>query len=264
MQTMTPYEPLSKSKTDLFASLRSSKMRKRHALFCAEGRKCVADTKAFFRAEAIVGLPQTLRDCGFAPAPGIYSASSEQLHRISSLSTEPDIIAVYHTPHPAEPEIGSGLVLMLDGVQDPGNLGTIIRLAAWFGVKSIIMSADCADPYTPKTVQASMGAIGTVGLSRADLPGCIRRHPEKRVYGMALEGKSIYEAELAEDSFIVMGNEGKGISDTLRKELTDTLLIPPYPAARLGAPDCPDSLNVAMATGITLAQFRAPKTNANG
>lgn len=253
-----PYELLSKSKTDIFASLRSAKMRKRHALFMAEGRKCVADMRARFEAVAVVGSTEALRDAGFAPAPGIFAATPEQLRRISSLSTEPDLLAVYRMPAPTQPQIGRGLVLMLDGVQDPGNLGTIMRLAAWFGVEALILSADCADAFNPKTVQASMGALGAVPTWRADLCSTIAAHADKRVYGLLLEGTPIYEKRLCANAFVVMGNEGNGISPAVRAQLTDALLIPPYPASRLGAPDCPESLNVAMATAITLAQFRAP------
>jgi TrmH family RNA methyltransferase len=147
------------------------------------------------------------------------------------------------------------LTIALDGVQNPGNLGTIIRLADWFGVEDIICSRDTADCFNPKVIQATMGAILRVRVHYTDnLPALLTdAHREGlNIYGTLLDGGNIYDERLDASGIIVMGNEGRGITEETRKALTHRLLIPPYPA------DAPtsESLNVAMATGIILAEFR--------
>jgi TrmH family RNA methyltransferase len=143
----------------------------------------------------------------------------------------------------------------LDGVQNPGNLGTIIRLADWFGVEEIICSRECADCYNPKVVQATMGAILRVRIHYVDNLSKLlheARDMGMNIYGTLLDGNNIYHEKLDNKGIIVMGNEGRGVSDECRNMLTHKLLIPPFPA------DCPtsESLNVAMATGIILSEFR--------
>ena len=144
--------------------------------------------------------------------------------------------------------------LALDGVQNPGNLGTIIRLADWFGVEDIFCSEDTADCFNPKVVQATMGAILRVRVHYLPLAEFLRRTAESgvAVYGTMLDGDNIYDAELGAEGVIVMGNEGKGVSDECAATFTHKLLIPTYPAERQGS----EALNVAMATGIVCAEFR--------
>ena len=145
------------------------------------------------------------------------------------------------------------LNLALDGVQDPGNLGTIIRIADWFGIEHIYCSQDTADVYNPKVVQATMGSIARVKVEYGDLNALIGSLPaDVPVYGTLLDGDNIYEEKLENRGFIIMGNEGKGITKEMAQKVNHRLLIPNYPVGRATA----DSLNVAIATAITCAEFR--------
>lgn len=245
---------LSKTKTGIYASLGSKKMRERHGLFVVEGRKGVEDTLGRFEAECVITLSGTPAPAGLSASVACYEVSERELRRLSSLSTPSDLMAVYRIPQDggfSEPEEGS-LSLLLDGVQDPGNLGTIIRTAHWFGIKRIYASRDTADLYNPKTVQSTMGSLGRVEVIYTDLEEVVKMNPDLPVYGTLLDGENIYEATLSEHGFIVMGNEGKGISAALRALITRGLYIPPGDSS-----DCPESLNVAIATAVTLSQFRS-------
>ena len=145
------------------------------------------------------------------------------------------------------------LTIALDGVQDPGNLGTIIRIADWFGISDIICSHDTVDAFSPKVVQATMGSIARVHIHYADLENLIKALPDNYpVYGTFLDGSDLYDKQLSAGGIIVMGNEGKGISQPVRALVNQRLLIPNYPKGRKTA----DSLNVAIATAITCAEFR--------
>ena len=179
------------------------------------------------------------------------------MERISQLTTPTSTLAVVEQPrnHFAIEQLRDKLTLALDGVQNPGNMGTIVRLADWFGVEDIICSKECADCYNPKVVQATMGAILRVRIHYVeDLAKVLHEAKEMgmSIYGTLLDGGNIYNESLTQRGIIVMGNEGRGVSEECRKALTHKLLIPPYPA------DSPtsESLNVAMATGIILSEFR--------
>ena len=137
-------------------------------------------------------------------------------------------------------------------IQDPGNLGTIMRTAHWFGIDRIYASRDTVDIFNPKTVQSTMGSLGRVEIVYCDLGELMDKNPDMPVYGTLLDGKNIYKATLGEHGFIIMGNEGKGISESLRKRITSPLLIPPYDYSNHS-----ESLNVAIATAVTLSQFRS-------
>jgi TrmH family RNA methyltransferase len=144
------------------------------------------------------------------------------------------------------------LTLALDGVQDPGNWGTIIRIADWFGINRIVCSEETADAWNPKVVQATMGSIARVDISYTDLPAWIDQQPEGTpVYGTLLDGDDIYAQELSEGGVIIMGNEGKGLTEKVRRRVTRRLLIPSY-----RKDDTAESLNVAIATAITCSEFR--------
>ena len=252
---------ISKVKIKVYASLSRRKQRDNQGLFVAEGVKCVLETIGLFQLEALV-VEKTILAEGTVPAcvdaNRIYVADMRQMEQISSLSTPPRMLAVYKLPDvtvPAACELQHELVLALDGIQDPGNLGTIMRTADWFGVRHIIASRNTADIFNPKAVQATMGAIGRVHISYTDLPEYISNYKAQTslpVYGTLLNGKNIYAAPLSETGMIVMGNEGRGISEPVRQLIDSPLLIPSYPR------DCEtvESLNVAMATAITLSEFR--------
>jgi len=145
------------------------------------------------------------------------------------------------------------LCIALDGVQDPGNLGTIIRIADWFGIDTIICSQTTADAYSPKVVQATMGSISRVKVFYTDLTEFLRElDRDIPIYGTLLDGENIYNSQLSANGIIVMGNEGNGISPAIRELVSHRLLIPSYPLER----DTAESLNVAIATAITVAEFR--------
>lgn len=173
------------------------------------------------------------------------------MRRLSNFVTSPDYLGVFQIPEERMPQITpGGLYVMLDGVRDPGNLGTILRTCHWFGIKAILASRDCADLYNPKCVQACMGSLGHLPVGYVNLEEVIDSNPGMPVYGLLLEGKDIYRAPLRREGFIVMGNEGKGISEAIRRKVTHPLTIPPY------SQDHGESLNVGAATAATLAIFR--------
>jgi len=147
--------------------------------------------------------------------------------------------------------LNGSLSLALDNVQDPGNLGTILRIADWFGIRNVLCSIGTADVFNPKTVQATMGAIGRIRIHYTDLPTFLAT-VKLPVYGTFLEGKVLYDAELQNEGIIVMGNEGNGISQAVEKWITDKLYIPDYPAESTGS----ESLNVSVATAIVCSEFR--------
>ena len=226
---------ISKSQIKLIRSLELRKYRKAEQLFVAEGPKVVND----------------LRAAGFEPRLIVEGADVE---KVSFLQHPQGILAVFEIPQPHnEPLSGDELYLALDGVQDPGNLGTIIRLADWFGIRRIFCSANTADAYNPKVVQATMGSLARVSITYTNLPELLRNRPEGMpVYGTLLDGTSLYEQPLSPRGFIVMGNEGNGLSGEVRSLVTHRLLIPNYPAGVATA----ESLNVAIATAIVCAEFR--------
>lgn len=252
---------ISKAKIKLYSGLGLRKHRVASGLFVAEGEKCVLETLPYFRLEALVVTDDLLKR-GFLPdgvnADCVFTVPHAMPGRMSSMSTPPQVIAVYEmpaTPLPAPDALRGELVLALDGVQDPGNMGTIMRTADWFGVRHIIASTNTVDIFNPKTVQATMGAIGRVSVSYTDLPKYLAEYKKQTlnpVYGTLLTGGSLYNSDLSAEGMIVMGNEGKGLSDEVRQLVSEPLLIPSFPEGG----ETVESLNVAMATAITLAEFR--------
>jgi len=247
---------LSKSKQSIYSQLSKRKMRDRYGLFIVEGGKSVSDTISQFTAEAIVVSGGTAVPESWGCGEKVYEVTPERMSKISTLSTPPEVLAVYRIPAGFYETVPvpdqSKLYLLLDGIQDPGNLGTIIRTAHWFGIERIYASQDTADIFNPKAIQSTMGSLGRVEVIYCDLSELISGCPQMPVYGTLLDGDNIYEATLGEHGFIVMGNEGKGISARLRDKITSPLLIPPYDSSNHS-----ESLNVAIATAVTLSQFRS-------
>ena len=170
------------------------------------------------------------------------------------LKTPQQVLAVFRQPEYVlnTSILRDSLCLALDDVQDPGNLGTIIRLADWFGIEHIICSSNTVDIYNPKTVQATMGGIARVKTYYTPLPDLIRSLGDIPVYGTFLDGKNIYGQPLSRNGLIVMGNEGNGISKEVEALINQKLYIPNYPQER----ETSESLNVAIATAIVCAEFR--------
>ena len=231
-------------------SLQIKKFRDELNLFVAEGDKCISElSKVFTLVQHFSADNTPLKD----------------IERASSLRTPQGSIAVFRKPQFPLPVIQPDtLYLALDGIQDPGNLGTIIRTADWFGIRDIICSANTADCFSPKVVQATMGALARVRVHYTDLPAWLTNAQPSTlntqpstIYGTLLTGKDLYAPDAIPDKrsgIIVMGNEGNGLSPEVRKLITHSLRIPSFP------PDAPtsESLNVAIATAIILAHFRQP------
>lgn len=231
-------------------SLQIKKFRDELNLFVAEGDKCISElSKAFTLVQHFSAADTPLKD----------------IERASSLRTPQGSIAVFRKPQFPLPVIQPDtLYLALDGIQDPGNLGTIIRTADWFGIRDIICSANTADCFSPKVVQATMGALARVRVHYTDLPAWLTNaqhstlnSQHSTIYGTLLTGKDLYAPDAIPDKrsgIIVMGNEGNGLSPEVRKLITHSLRIPSFP------PDAPtsESLNVAIATAVILAHFRQP------
>lgn len=246
---------LSKNKIKYIRSLDLKKNRKEEQAFVAEGHKLVGDLIGHFPCRLLAALPSWLEKHPGVKATEIIEVSQEELSRASLLKTPQDVLAVFEQPqYTVCPEaVTQSLCIALDDVQDPGNLGTIIRVADWFGIEHIFCSQGTVDVYNPKTIQATMGALARVQLHYCDLVSLIRSLDEKvPVYGTFLDGTNMYAEQLSENGLIVMGNEGNGVSPEVAKLVNKRLYIPNYPSER----ETSESLNVAMATGIVCAEFR--------
>lgn len=246
---------MTKAEIQLVRALKDKRTRDSEGLFIAEGLKLVEEIRA--SEFSIRRIYTTRHDLTGAEVERI---ERKDMERISELKTASDTLAVVAKPHYklSLPSIKENLVLALDGVQNPGNLGTIIRLADWFGIEDIVCSTECADCFNPKVIQATMGAILRVRVHYTDNLAAFLREASTAgmpIYGTLLDGENIYTKGLTKHGVIVMGNEGRGLTEECRGELTERLYIPPYPA---NSPTS-ESLNVAMATGIILAEFRRPR-----
>ncbi len=220
-----------------FGSLDDAKGRRRSGLFVAEGTKCVGELLRVFHARYLFALPSWLAD-NKAEADEVVEASPAMLRQLTRLQATPPVIAYFEQA--GELPALDGLTVALDRVQDPGNMGTILRCCDWMGVHTVLASIDTVDCFNPKAVQASMGALANVKVYYTDL--C-----------EFLDGENIYREPLSADGVIVMGNEGKGISPEVETFVSRRLYIPPFPADSVHV----ESLNVGMATAITLSQFRS-------
>lgn len=246
---------LSASRRKMIASLQLPKHRRALRLFVAEGWKCISELISIFDCRMIVATHGWLerRGIDLPSGPEIIKANRADMERISSMSNAPEVIAIMAMPEERTEIEPNGLIVALDGVQDPGNLGTIIRACDWFGVGTVVCSHDTVDVYNPKVVQATMGALARVGVRYVDLPEWLMGLPrDMAVYGTFLDGENIYRSKLEERGVIVMGNEGKGVSAKVAEAVNRRLFIPPYPANAQHV----ESLNVSMATAIVLSQFR--------
>jgi len=254
---------LSKNLKKYITSLHHKKYRKQHSAFCAEGDKLNHDliTSKMHCAE-LLATSEWLNKNKKLLLKGIKTTevSKSELKSLSNLKSVPPVIGIYNI---AEYQLNierlsDSLVLALDGVQDPGNLGTIIRVADWFGINNIICSNESADIYNPKVVQASMGAIARVTVHYTNLCTFIEEYRSKNnlpVYGTFLKGENIYNHSLSKSGMVVMGSEGKGISSEIEKLISDKLFIPNFP---LDEPTS-ESLNVSVATAIACSEFRRGK-----
>ena len=221
--------------------------------FIAEGEKCVSDTIHFFTPEAIIIVDGDIDAYERYRAFPVFTVSDQEMRKLSQFQSLPDVVAVYRLPKPRAfntSDYAYGLTLMLDAVQDPGNLGTILRIASWFGVARVVIGSGSADPFNPKAVQSSMGAIGMVSFCQTDLISILDANPGIPVCGTLLEGTDIYTTKLELPAFVVMGNEGNGLCDAVRNKVNLPLHIPSFAKGPHA-----ESLNVAAATAITMSEF---------
>ncbi len=234
---------VSKAQVKMVRSLQQKKFRDELGLFVAEGHKCIEELQKTYTLEYLFDTD---------------NASDTEIEQMSSQRTPQGIVGVFRTPALCESRLDTAhLCVALDGIQDPGNLGTIIRTCDWFGVHDLYCSPGTADCYNPKVVQATMGALARVSVHYTDLLPLLQEAHKAAmpVYGTLLNGRTMYETGAIPDKsrgIIVMGNEGNGISEAVRPLITHPLLIPSYP---IGATTS-ESLNVSIATAITLAEFR--------
>ena len=233
---------LSKAQIKWVRSLQLKKNRDAEGVFVAEGEKCVNELRNAFEL-VLLATPD--------------NATSTEIEQMSSLRTPQGTSGVFRQPASDTRYPTDELILALDGIQDPGNLGTIIRTCDWFGIHDILCSHDTADCYNPKVVQATMGALARVRLHYVDLPQVLAEIKAQGtpLYGTLLEGSNMYLSNAIPDKqhgVIIMGNEGNGISLEVRQLISHPLLIPSYPAGEATS----ESLNVGIATAIVLAEFR--------
>ena len=238
------------------------KHRKANGVFVAEGRKLVGDLLPAFDCRYIAATADWLQlhaewiDLQRQEGLEVDEVTDEELRKVSFQETPQQVLAVFRQPTyqvDANEVTKKSLCLMLDDVQNPGNLGTIVRLADWFGIEHIFCSRGCADIYNPKTVQATMGGIARVKVHYVDLAETLASlDVSTPVYGTFLDGENMYGKQLSKSGVIVMGNEGNGISKAVEEYVTSKLYIPNYPAGRKTS----ESLNVAIATAIVCAEFR--------
>jgi RNA methyltransferase, TrmH family len=250
---------LSKNKARFIISLQKKKVREEEGLFVIEGDKLVREFLSagvpvktlIAKKEFLNALPSLLKES----VDEIEDASYEELKYVSTLKTPHNAMAIVRIPEQrmVTEELLKKLCVALDFVQDPGNLGTIIRAAAWFGIGNIVCSNDCVDVYNPKVVQATMGAILHVNVYYSDLKAFVRLAVEKNipVYGTLLSGESIYSHKLGTTGIILLGNESRGISDELMPFVTDKIMIPGVSRAKPGL----ESLNVGMAASVVFSEF---------
>lgn len=247
---------LSKNKIKYIHSLEQKKHRSKEQAFVAEGNKLVSDMLPHYSCPLLIAKPCWMATQGDITTDELIVAKDEDIRKVSLLKSPQDVLAVFRIPswkiEEADPQ--NELILMLDGIQDPGNLGTIIRLADWFGFEHIICSPDTVDVFNPKVVQSTMGALAHVKVHYTELGAYLEKQKERNIpiYGTFLEGEDIYEKDLSGNGVVIMGNEGNGIRKELEEMVNEKLYIPSYPQGRSTA----ESLNVAIATAVVCAEFR--------
>lgn len=245
---------LSKNKIKYIQSLKDKKKRNEYGVFVAEGNKIVLDLLPVMKCQLLIATSDFVSQNSIDPAIETIVVPRSDLNKVSFQKTPQHVLAVFYQPalELNTNALAEKLCLVLDGVQDPGNLGTIVRLADWYGIEDVICSLDTADIFNPKVVQATMGALARVRVHYKDIPDFMSELNDIPIYGTFLDGENMYEADITNTGLIVMGNEGNGISAEVEKCVSGKLYIPSYPLDR----DTSESLNVAVATAIICTEFR--------
>lgn len=236
---------ISKSQTKFITGLQQKKYREQNGLFVAEGPKIIAE----LQDEGLKLHAHFSTSPEDVVAENHFLVSAAELKKISSLKTANTALALFEIPTP-KPLEQQGLIVALDAVRDPGNLGTIIRLCDWFGVRHLVCSEDTVDCFNPKVVQATMGSLARVHLHYIPLREFLK-NSHLPVFGAVMDGKNVYSQQLPAEGILVMGNEANGISNEILETIPNRIGIP-----RFGKIQKTESLNVATATAILLSEFR--------
>lgn len=251
---------LSRNDISTIKSLQQKKFRTQSGMFVAEGPKLVGDLSGHFHCRLLAATEEWSNQHKGFKADRVECVSRQELEKASLLTTPQDVIACFDIPRHGldlKALAADNLVLALDNIQDPGNLGTIARIADWFGIRDIVCSKGTADIYNPKAVQATMGALARVRFHYVNLEKELSELPRDiAVFGTFLDGRNMYrEGKLDGNGIIVMGNEGNGISPEIEQHVSQRLFIPNWPEGAKTS----ESLNVAVATAVICAEFRRPK-----
>ncbi len=248
---------LSKALIKRISSYKESKYRNQDKVFVVEGVKVVNELlNSCFEIETICALRQWLDDNSKSiinKTNNIIEVSGDELKKISSFSTPNQVLAVVKTPSPKEVVFKDKLVIALDQINDPGNLGTIIRIAHWFGIEDIICSENTVDQFNPKTIQSTMGSLFRVNVSYHNLKSYLQNLPKDYpIYGAVVEnGENIYEKQVQKHGIIIIGSESHGISNEILPLINNPITIPNFSINQRA-----ESLNASIATGIIVSEFR--------
>ena len=244
---------LSKTIVKYIQSLAHKKLRDEEGVFIAEGPKVVAELLQSnkFACKTICGTQNWMEENAslltHIPAENKIEITGSELERVSQLQTPNNVLAVFYKKQEKLAELKNNISLMIDEIQDPGNMGTIIRTADWFGVKNIICSRESADCYNPKVVQATMGSLARVNIIYTELEAFINNNKAISIYAASLHGKHLSSFNKLKEGIILIGNESKGIKENLLKFSTEQITIPRHGEA--------ESLNAAVACGIILSHL---------
>ena len=236
---------LSKNHIKLITSLSQKKYRQKHKLFVVEGVKVVQEfLNSSYELDIVFSS-----DTDFSSTNKFIEVTDQELKKISSLKNPNKVLAIFKIPNQINPIMG-GLILVLDSINDPGNLGTIIRLCDWFGIEQLVCSNETVDCFNSKVVQASMGSLTRVAVSYLDLKKYLQ-NASVPIFVADMDGLDVYKTKLPDSALLVLGNEANGISDEIKQLVTTKITIP-----RFGTIQQTESLNVATASAILLSEFR--------
>lgn len=242
---------ISKNKIKYIQSLELKKNRNKENVFVAEGPKLVEALLQVSTPCFIAATADWIEVNSHLKVLEMVEVTDKELKKISFLQHPQQVLGIFKQEPQPKLHLENSLSIALDDIQDPGNLGTIIRIADWFGIRTILCSENTVDVYNPKVIQATMGSIANVNVIYVNLEEVIKALPKTfPIYGTLLDGENIYQQTLERKGLIVMGNEGKGISSNIKKYITHKLLIPG------DAQKTAESLNVAIATALTCAEFQ--------
>jgi TrmH family RNA methyltransferase len=240
---------ISKSQVKYIQSLSHKKFRDEAGVFVAEGPKVVGELLRIpgMRCRQVYAMKEWIAVAAGLPGVPVAEVGEAELGRLSALATPNQVVAVFEKPVFPPPDFNKGITLVLDGIQDPGNLGTLVRIADWFGLPAVVCGPDSADVFNGKAIQSTMGSVGRMPVIYADPIAVVSGYPGMPVFAAVLEGRELYAMERMNRGFVVIGNESKGIRPDLLELATDRVMIPGAGRA--------ESLNAAVAGGIVISHL---------